>query len=1537
MEGAMSKTYSRLLRGLLVGCLGLLAVNATAGELGKIRIQFVMLNYVNQPLAYSFLLQNMNPIYSLGPVYWTVRIYNMEKLALIKALSGETEVKQSETVEVVPDQEFIPTEAGDYKIVVEANSEVNISGVQKDSVVVSVISKPGCDTPPTHSPQNVVTMSSGNTITYTAPLGCCYVINPFVNTGVFYTMSPSTPQTISDGQSVTFTITAKEKKPVASLVGFAWKECEKGSPNGKDYIVIAPIPRVSFDSTGPYDPTALQLYCTLFGDPVSTVTGQFVLPDQVDIAFPTNPLLNLVRRYDGGFQSSGFRPSFAPNWQHSFNATIVAQDDIAIVMLPDGRRYGFTKGNAEWIANNKTLVSHLRDDKGTWIFTDVTYQKQYTFDNLGRLTKLDDGSNPVSLTWGNDQLSSATDKAGHSISFTSDPAGRLIEASDGIRTVAYKYSSSGELISVVYPDGRTEHFAYTQRLGELKSITEDNSIVPTVRLEYDNDHRIAKHFDQLGNSWSYSWDDHTATLLDPDGVVEEHVTNNMGQATKIGPQNAQITLAYDESGRPVILRSAESQKSDITYHESGRPTTITVDGETATIEYAKRVWNGAQVYDVASVKYPDGSKCTYQYDSRGLCTSITDEMGSEWRMTYDAYGNVTSYVDAMGRITKHEYNDKGHRTAAELPNGKRIEFISNDYGLPITVTRAGYTAAFNYDLGDRLTTYADELGATTSFHYDSAGNCIAILDPQSNTTQFTYDAESRLKVIQNALGSTASFEYSAAGRFLSLVDPMQSTMQLGYDQHGRLSRVTDRMGNETILTTDKDGVVTTITSPENRSTSFEHDSHGRLTKTSLGNIVEYSIEYDSRANIRSIRDANGRTSAYTYDAVGNLTRLNIGTDLQSSFTYDKSGLIQTATDPEGSVVLWEYDSTGNCISIQDGASRKTSYEYDESGQVKKTVLPGNLGSCTYTYDAIGRLIKIDYAGWSTAYSYDELGRLLQTNSDKAEYNAVGKMISSNGIDMTYNANGWLTSVVYAPDKTVTYEYDKAGRVTSIKDWTGGSETFTYDKDGLLTSINRSNQVSTVYQYDMVGRRTNISDGEKSIEVRFGTGSNIVGVRRMGYSSAGPVQGEVVLSYDKGNACLSHNPDALGRSTMVDSTTIHWNLASQVTELSGMLDGTFVYDGLGRTTKATISGDQVTIVWNDAFGEGVPAILRGAATLYVVTTPDGAVSYVIDSASGEHTFLHFDHQGNVALQTNSSGSQIAAVSYSPYGSILGIEGTPTAPFLFGGQSGVLAIGSDFYVMPGRMYHAGSGRFLSPDPERCIHPQRMNAFVYAYNDPVNWNDWTGRAPSPTPSAADRIVEESNRRLEDAMRKTNEKYDAEIRKIEEQFARRRAQREADERSLREAQEQNERMAAKHKAQEKRDEEEFMRAQRKVSELNEIYLAPPESTPAPEQGPIIGEASGGPSSGNAPVGGAAIGGTGQTPGNGGLRNSGGGPSVQPQPTPAPRGPKPGRTTPQPLGPNGTGRGSYNPGLSQGASEFGAAWNEFWRVIFTPSEWFQW
>jgi len=120
---------------------------------------------------------------------------------------------------------------------------------------------------------------------------------------------------------------------------------------------------------------------------------------------------------------------------------------------------------------------------------------------------------------------------------------------------------------------------------------------------------------------------------------------------------------------------------------------------------------------------------------------------------------------------------------------------------------------------------------------------------------------------------------------------------------------------------------------------------------------------------------------------------------------------------------------------------------------------------------------------------------------------------------------------------------------------------------------------------------------------------------------------------------------------------------------------------------------------------------------------GVVAKRVGTGAGAATsWLHTDHLGSIQAVTNGGGAPVFRRTYRPYGETLGQSGSPADSRRWIGQRNDPETGLTY--LHARYFDPKLGTFLSPDP---IGPAGgLNAYSYAFGDPVNMKDPYGRDP-------------------------------------------------------------------------------------------------------------------------------------------------------------------------------------------------------------------
>ncbi|MEU9291770.1 DNRLRE domain-containing protein [Streptomyces sp. NPDC048275] len=535
--------------------------------------------------------------------------------------------------------------------------------------------------------------------------------------------------------------------------------------------------------------------------------------------------------------------------------------------------------------------------------------------------------------------------------------------------------------------------------------------------------------------------DSTAERARQLGTVSVYSADGKRQLEEFGPLHL-VTLTKaltgdaDSPDLPAGVQVAAREHTVNTYDE-GRPT----DGTATVTDQVTTTKVGAAIDG-----YPtDGDVRTTAtgYDwVKGLPTSVvTDPNGLKLTKTtsYDAQGRVTKTTlpkstgtDAGATVTSY-WSATGTGTCAGRPEWADLECSTSPAG---AITGGGSNPT--------------ELPVTTT-EYDRWGNPAKVTETANSvtrTTTSTYDTAGRLKQTQVTGG-------------VGTAVPAQTTT---YDS-GSGDVATISNGTATISrTTDLLG----------REIAYD-DGAGNVTRT----------EYDNRD--RRIRATDSAPSTVTYDydnPVGLPSRIHdsvMGTIGDVTGSYDSDGRLYKQVLPWNMDVEFNLDPTGTETSRywhwESGwtVQGESTSESIHDQVVSRTTYTGGGAYQEYTYDAAGRLTKVDdsQAGVTThrAYGFDDNTNRtsLVTTIDDVD----GGTPTTNTVNSTYDSADRLIAA-----GTV---YDAFGRTTAQA---GGTQNAYYTND-LVRQIT-ANSKRTTWNLDASGRLASWATEEQAEDGTWGT-------------------------------------------------------------------------------------------------------------------------------------------------------------------------------------------------------------------------------------------------------------------------------------------------------------------------------------------------------------------------------------------------------------------------------------------------------------------
>lgn len=257
------------------------------------------------------------------------------------------------------------------------------------------------------------------------------------------------------------------------------------------------------------------------------------------------------------------------------------------------------------------------------------------------------------------------------------------------------YSSSGQLLSIRYPNGLTHALSYTSN---TITITR-NSDSLVLGLTGDN---VTSATLPDGSVINYTYDtaggfERLRTVTYADNTTRTYAYDNASfpsYITSIQDANGNTisSVQYDSEGRAISSEVGELnsgiERSQIEYHEDGTRTVTNALGKKNKYHFTQ--FNGE--YKMTQVEGQASENCAsanqaYTYDANGFMASKTD-----WN------GNVTTYV----------HNDRGLETSRTEASGTpQARTITTEwhatFNLRTKITEPERETVFTYDAQGRLT------------------------------------------------------------------------------------------------------------------------------------------------------------------------------------------------------------------------------------------------------------------------------------------------------------------------------------------------------------------------------------------------------------------------------------------------------------------------------------------------------------------------------------------------------------------------------------------------------------------------------------------------------------------------------------------------------------------------------------------------------------------------------------------------------------------------------------------------------------------
>ena len=477
--------------------------------------------------------------------------------------------------------------------------------------------------------------------------------------------------------------------------------------------------------------------------------------------------------------------------------------------------------------------------------------------------------------------------------------------------------------------------------------------------------------------------------------------------------------------------------------------------------------------------YPTGLVEQYVYNADGTLKSQTTGIGGT---TGTITGQTTSYIyntlkqkisetNPDAEVTQFAYDTIGRLVQTTLPNGNRIQkayFPNGVVSSEKSLSSSGVVSAQNYQ-------YLDANGRVSKTQQGS--------DSTRRTNTILYDVNGNVGQATSAEGIAERWTYDGFNRLVSHMDGILNIdNKKAYDLQDNVILSKDALNagsdpfsyrNGNVLTQEVNTDYGTKTYSYNEADQLTQRLHGprKCNYNTLDELGRYKA-FVCAANSGTTASEYQVNDNYSYDQsrYGRLDKVTTGVtgyDVDTLYTYDAYDRVtQKGTTNQ---LFNRYANTpGNTLNV--------NYGYSSGGKLTSMTLPSGR-SLTYSYSSTtGMLTGINLNGSALvrSLSYDGANRVTGW-----QWGASGNA----GYTQSYNNDGSIAALTNkdnasAVNYSLTFGYDKDGRITLVTRHNGTKDAYTYDVvDRLLSETRTTGTAATYsisYTYDKNGNRLTLN-------------------------------------------------------------------------------------------------------------------------------------------------------------------------------------------------------------------------------------------------------------------------------------------------------------------------------------------------------------------------------------------------------------------------------------------------------------------------------
>ena len=318
-----------------------------------------------------------------------------------------------------------------------------------------------------------------------------------------------------------------------------------------------------------------------------------------------------------------------------------------------------------------------------------------------------------------------------------------------------------------------------------------------------------------------------------------------------------------------------------------------------------------------------------------------------------------------------------------------------------------------------------------------------------------------------------------------------------------------------------------------------------------------------------------------------------------------------------------------------------------------------------TTDANGHTVSRSYAGGDLRTLTDAMGRTVSFNVD-----ALGRVTSvsdalGNTVTRSYDSNGWLKLAQDARGQVTTFGYDNEGHITSVGLPNQTSITYAYDARYRVNQRNDALGQGEAWTYDVGGNLQTYTD-RKGQETTYAARDALGRFAKVTFADGGTITADI---YDAANrikqvtdsayGTVTRSYDDLDRLTGESSpqgaiTYAYYANGLRKTMLpAGQAQVTYVYDDDNHIKSITQGSEVVGFSYDDAGRRQTLSLPNGIVATYAYDNANDLTSISYANASGTAVgdlSYGYDGAGRRISQSGSLASNQLTPATTPAGQL-----------------------------------------------------------------------------------------------------------------------------------------------------------------------------------------------------------------------------------------------------------------------------------------------